>query len=298
MTSKPPDRRSAAALPVAAAAAVPAVAAEVEAGWWAAWRQQHDLAARTALIGAYLPHARLVAAVYYKRRIHDEIGFEDYFQLASLGLVESIDRYLPEQGVLFKTFSTRRMHGAILDGLDAMSEKNRQIAVRRKLQAERLARLADRTQAEGSRSRTVFMPALPAAATGSPAASQARHQENLFRTLAQIGIGTALGILLEDTGMIAGAAAQDQHAVAAAVEVSYFRKTELQHLRGLLRSAVAQLDQAERRVIQAHYLEELAFGEIAATMGVKRARICQLHRQALQKLHQTLAGKTGCDVTM
>ena len=75
---------------------------------WARWRSQGDAHARETLIERHLPYARIVAARYYARRVHDEIEFGDYFQLASLAMVESVDRSLPGEGAQFRTFAARR----------------------------------------------------------------------------------------------------------------------------------------------------------------------------------------------
>lgn len=303
--------------------------ADKEATWWRALRQDQDEQARTALIHAYLPYTRMMAAVYYKRRTHDETGFDDYFQLASMGLMESIDRYDPGKGVSFRTYCARRVHGAILDGLDALSEKNRQIAVRRSLQRERLESLAgsagddgdgfghaeiDGTNLGSSHGQGAGAGAGAAAdgggtpdmirgrsegkgkgkGGGGGGANDIRHQEQLFRHLAQIGIGTALGILLEDTGMVGNPAAQDMRHPGS--DISYFKRTQLQQLRLLLKQSLTQLGSAERAVIQAHYLAQTSFTEIAAEMGVTRGRISQLHQQALKKLRAAVAGRPECDL--
>lgn len=131
---------------------------------WQRWRASRDAGARRRLLAMHLPYARTVAKVYYARRRHDEIGFDDYLQLSLLGMLESFDRFDPRQGTSFRTFASRRMHGSILDGLDAATEKQRQIASRRWLMQ------ADR--------------------------------ECLLRTLATSGFGVAVCQMLQDTGMV------------------------------------------------------------------------------------------------
>lgn len=75
--------------------------------------------------------------------------------------------------------------------------------------------------------------------------------------------------MLEDTGMV-DAQAFDGDAHTPSPEVSYFRKSEIEQLRSVLRSLVDRLTEQQRLVIRHHYLQEAPFDDIAAMMGVTR----------------------------
>src|SRR5207247_5117094 len=94
-----------------------------EAALWRQLRATSDAQAREKLLALHLPYARTLAATFYARRFHDEIEFGDYLQFASVGLLEALDRYDPGRGVQFRTFAARRMQGAILNGLEKLTEK-------------------------------------------------------------------------------------------------------------------------------------------------------------------------------
>ena len=115
------------------------VAPEIDdAALWSRLRGSGDGLARDELLKRHIPYARVVAATLYGRRFHDEIPFDDYLQLARLGMLEAMERFDPERGVQFRTFASRRMHGAILNGLERATEKQQQIAARRRVRAEAL----------------------------------------------------------------------------------------------------------------------------------------------------------------
>ena len=114
-----------------------------EADLWQLWREDGDEQARLRLLDIHLPYARVVAASYYAKRLHDEIEFGDYLQLASLGLIEALGRFDPGFGVQFKTFAARRMHGALLDGIERLTEKQQQIAARLRLEVQRRAAIKE-----------------------------------------------------------------------------------------------------------------------------------------------------------
>jgi len=190
--------------------------------------------------------------------------------------VEAVDRYDPTRGVQFRTFAARRMHGAILNGLERFTEKQQQIAARQRLRAERMQdvkELAAQSAGSGASSGS-------SASSASSAPGQ-QEQRQLLAFVAETGIGLALCWLLEGSGMVDDA--------ARAVSQPFYRSVELRQLRERLVQAVEGLPAQERAVIRSHYLQELPFDQIAATLQLTRGRISQVHRQALTRLRGLLS---------
>jgi RNA polymerase sigma factor for flagellar operon FliA len=235
-----------------------------EAELWSRWRGAHDVCAREKLATMYMGHARIVAATYYARRFHDEIEFADYFQFASVGLMEALDRFDPSVGVQFRTFASRRMHGAILDGVERMTEKQQQISARARLRAERAEAIAGGEAGTGEGS----------------AAPASRVPEQALNFIAEVGLGLALAWLLDGTGMV--------ESREAAEAIPFYRSNEIREARQRVLSAVDALGPQQRRVIRGHYLQERPFEEIAREMGLTRGRISQIHHEALARLRQAL----------
>ncbi|MFV0673477.1 sigma-70 family RNA polymerase sigma factor [Variovorax sp. tm] len=253
---------------------------------WDLWRNEQDQAAREQLICHYLPYARMVAATVYGRRTHNDVEFADYLQLARVGLLEAVDRFEPGQGAQFKTFAAKRVQGAVLNGLARFTEKNQQISVSVRLRQDRLGAVKEAAADEAASEDP----------GGALASASTRSADKLFKYLAEVGIGLALGVMLEDTGMV-DAEAFDGNGQVPSAEVSYFRKTEIIQLRTVLRELVSQLSEQQRLVIRHHYLQEIPFDEIAALMGVTRGRVSQLHRQGLTRLRELLGRDARCDVS-
>ena len=168
-----------------------------------------DAAARDRLVLHYLPFARTLAAVHYRGRIHADAEFDDYLQLARLGLMESVDRYEPERGAQFKTYVAHRIRGALLNGLEKATEKSQQIAARKRLQAERLESVKS-----AALDAAASHPSDEGRATVRGTAARSR-QSTLLAYLAEVGIGIALGVMLEDTGMVAADGESEGRDVAA-----------------------------------------------------------------------------------
>jgi RNA polymerase sigma factor for flagellar operon FliA len=235
-------------------------AALSERALWDAWRDDGDEQARARLLEMHLPYARVVAASYYARRLHDEIDFDDYLQFASTALIDAANRYDPSRGVQFKTFAARRMHGEILDGIECMTEKQQQIAARKRLLVQR------REEA-----RTIAHHASQSASAG----------EKALRFVAEAGLAFALGWLLEGSGLI--------RPVEEEVHVMpFYANSEIRQLTERIASLVKDLPAHERKVIHSHYFQHQPFEEIACEMALSRGRISQIHRSALARLRDSL----------
>jgi RNA polymerase sigma factor for flagellar operon FliA len=234
---------------------------------WQRLRHHADNGARAALIEAYRPFARTVAATYYGRRVTDEIAFDDYHQWSLLGMIESVDRFDPQVGVKFETFASRRMHGRIVDGIESSTEMQQQIAGRRRLRAARLNDIkAMAREKRGPASNQVPVP-----------------DEDLLGYLAEVGMGLAVALMLEGTGM-----AQSE-AIAEARPESGYERVELQQVRSALNTSIGQLNTQEQSVIRSHYLHHHPFEDICTRMQLSKGRISQIHRQALGKLRDMLS---------
>lgn len=248
---------------------------ERESELWSLFRASGDEVLRQQLIAHYLDYARIVAATYYARRNHDEIEFAEYHQLASMALVESIDRYDPGKGAQFRTFAARRMHGAILDGLERLTEKQQQIAVGQRLRQERLQSIKEHSAATS----------VSATSPGGKA-----HADELFRYLAEVGIGIALGCLLDGTGMVAADEATGQ------LPDGVYQRLEIKQLQARIHDMIRNLPPQEQAVITSHYLHEHGFEDIARRMRVTKGRVSQIHRAALQSLRSRLQAGKPVDV--
>ena len=256
-----------------------------QAELWRRLREQCDTDARQRLMDHFMPYARVVAATYYGRRVVDDVGFDDYHQLARMGLIESIDRYDPQGGAQFKTFAARRMHGAILDGLEVSTEKHQQVAAEQRLKRERLAAIKLEAASRAG---------LDADKGSGRGRSAASHADALFKYLSEVGVGLAISYLLDGTGMVA----QDSEATHPQSENLYYQRTELKQLRQRLRELVQQLAAHERTVITRHYLQHHTLDDIALDLNLTKGRISQIHHAALQAMRTQLGRQRRGDVDL
>lgn len=221
------------------------------------WTEFHATAcasARKRIIDFYLPFARILAAKLYAKRTYMELEFMDYFQFASIGLVEAVDRYDPSRGAKFETFAAHRINGAILNGIESLSERQEQIAAKRRM-TDRLESLADEQE-------------------------KSKESTELFRHLAELAIGLAVGFMLEDSGMY--------QAEEALYPDNTYRSVEIKQLRRRILELIEHLPTNEKRVIKYHYLQQIAFEEIGRILGVTKGRVSQIHKDALIRLRNSM----------
>lgn len=223
-----------------------------EAALWSRYRTSRDDTTRQALVTRYTRLVRVIAARAFSQRVSKELEFADYYQFGMVGLLQAIDRFDSTIGVRFESFASLRITGAVLDGVETLSEKQNQVVARQRAIKERAASLSERTH-----SRT-----------------------DLFERLADMAVGLAIGFLLEDTGMYA----PDNGSYG---DNSYCG-IELKLLRRRVQEAVRLLPEQERRVITQHYLQQQAFDEIAAQWSLTRGRVSQVHHSALKRLRTLL----------
>lgn len=224
---------------------------------WHSYAATRDDGARAQLVAAYQGFTRMLAAKVYARRVYTEMEFADYLQYATVGLIESIDRFEPARGIRFETFASTRITGAILNGLESSSEIQEQVAARRRVIGQRLGTLR-----------------------GAPAAPEPDSPAAVFASLAELAIGLAIGFVLEDSGMHMDAQADYAD--------NTYQAVELRQLQARVRAQVGNLPANQQKVIEGHYLQHLAFEEIARAMGLTRGRIAQLHKEALGTLREGL----------
>ena len=240
---------------------------------WRRLRGAADASARGQLLELHMPYARVLAATLYAKRFHDEIEFADYLQLASIGLLEAMDRFDPDRGAQFRTFASRRMRGAVLSGIERLTEKQQQIAARERIRSERV---------ESAKEMAIEI-------SGMSGVASARTPEQLFRYVSEVGVGLALSWMLEGTAMLEATERSESHPFYRSVAIEQFRRRLMQ--------AIDALPVQERFVIRSHYMQEIQFDQIAASMNLTKGRISQIHKQALLRLRTTVTDQGDLDVS-
>lgn len=209
-------------------------------------------AAREKLFSLHYPFARKVASREFMKRRGGDIEFPEFCQMASLGLLEAIDRFDPGHGAPFGAYATHRITGAIRDGLGKLSEVREQVSFRRRTQRDRVDSL------------------------------QSNSAKDPLDALVELAVGLALGFMLEGTTLYVE---QDEISQQPNAYESMAWKEAMQKLA----KAVEGLPEREQTILRRHYFDGLRFEEIGAVVGVTKGRISQIHKAALGLLRKRLS---------
>lgn len=202
----------------------------------------------------YLPYARSIAARLFSTRLRDDVQFDDFMQLACLGLLECVDRFDASRGVSFKTFCTMRIRGNVLSGVERLTDAQAQISFQRRMQRERLASL---------------MP---------------KQSQDPLERLSELASGLAIGFMLSDTGMFQ----TDEHERQDDPGNGGYEAVAWRQERAAAARALDSLPDRMGKVIRYHYLQSLSFTQIAILLGISKGRVSQLHSAGMTLLREKI----------
>jgi RNA polymerase sigma factor FliA len=211
-------------------------------------------------------HAYRLAA-----QLPSSVEIDDLINAGVLGLMDAAAKFDPSRGVKFKTYAELRIRGAMIDGLRELDWVPQ--AVRRKGKELREAR--------------------------------ERLQHQLGREVDDQEVCREIGMDIKElhelreqlSGRSIGTFCESPNQAEGENQVEYYPDSlsngphfqfQKQELRKILAGAIDQLDPKERLVVSLYYFEELTMKEIGAVLGVKEARVSQIHTKAVIHLRRKL----------
>ena len=219
------------------------------------------------LIAEYTPLVRKIAWQVFSR-VSRSSELDDLIQTGLIALIEAARQY-EERGFAFATYATTRIRGAMIDqlrreadvGRSAMAAAKRMQAVRANLEQQLMRAPTPAEMAEAMEMTAEEYFALERSALHGRRASLDEMMEN----------GT---FLLADDRLDAGEAFEQDDLLDA------------------LRACIGRLAEREQLVLQLYFFEELNLHEIGLTLDVSAARVCQIKRDAMEKIDQMMREMT------
>jgi RNA polymerase sigma-B factor len=231
------------------------------------WTQDHDEAARTALVKRFLPLARSLA----RRYARPSVAIEDLEQVACIGLLKSIDRFEPSRGLAFTTFAVPTILGEL---------KHYSRATAWAVHVPRGAQERAGKVEAGVR--------LLSSATGrAPTVGElAQHLGfSSEQVLDGLEIAQAHAALPIDAPR-----ASDGYSGGSYMDLLGNSDPRLAQAETVtLTSAVERLPERERRILHLRFTEDLTQAEIATRVGISQMHVSRLLRTSVQRLSQELA---------
>jgi RNA polymerase sigma factor FliA len=217
---------------------------------------------RDELIERYLPYVRSIAQTIISK-LPAQIDINDLIGYGRIGLIEAVERFDRTRGVSFKTFAYYRIKGAIYDGLRQIGWFSR----------SEFARI--RFEQSANDLMTNY----------SDSNSEVRSQgpEDELNEIEAIfsGIVSAYILSLESSETL------NTVENRATPDEDY----EAKEFRTIIREAISQLPDTERKLIEFYYYHGLTLEEIGNKLGLSKSWTSRLHTKCLQHLCQMLKSK-------
>jgi RNA polymerase sigma factor for flagellar operon FliA len=206
-------------------------------------------------------------------RLPSHVDVEDLIQVGLLGLLQCAQRYDSDRGVKFQTYANRRVQGAMLDYLRSLDWRPRSVRKRSRRLAQAVAAVEQRTGESATEE-----------GLAEEMGMSSPELREWFQDYSSRGEHSTIHIhdrrMEENCDDLLALIADPADSPETAVE-----KVELGQR---LAQAIEKLPENERIVLTLYYYEQQTMREIGRRLGVKQARVSQLHSQALRRLRLRL----------
>ena len=220
------------------------------------------------LVRTHAPMVRRIAWQVHSR-MSSAIALEDLMQIGLLSLVEAAKGF-EDRGAAFGPYAATRIRGAMIDHL------------RREA---RMCRSGMANRRELARARGELENKLHRRATDSEMAEAMGLDPEGYHAKVASSLSQQLDSIEE--------VYSDHDAWFADLAAGADSEYEVSELRRDLAACLAELPEREAMVLQLYFVEELNIDEIGAVLGVGAARVCQIKRSALIRMHKMMSARHG-----
>jgi RNA polymerase sigma factor FliA len=226
---------------------------------------------RDRIIDEFIPVIKHLA---YKvsRGYDDDNLIEDLISAGVMGLLEAMEKFDTQRGIKLNTFAYLRIRGAMIDELRSRDWFPRSVRSKAKKIEEVVRKLENklgRYPREEEVAEALHM-------------DLEQYQSMLkdYGNLSVVSIEDLMEIGEEDRDKIV------QYAIEESEDPGEI--AELREMEHLLATEIDKLPEKQRLVLSLYYREDMNMKEIAKTMGITEARVCQIHSQSIINLRASV----------
>jgi len=235
---------------------------------WKHFKKTGDQETRNELVEAYLPLVRH-AAERLKGKLPMCVDIREMISAGTIGLIDAVDKFDVNRGILFETYCSVRIRGAILDDLRKSDWVPR--AIREK------AHHLDRARLE-----------LAFELGREPADEEIAERMGLspqeFEDLLKdVDVRSQLSI--EGAGAD-GSGDRETQRIELIEDRSLEQPIDAVSMKELREIATRGLSDKEQRIMSMYYFDNMTMKEIGAILGISESRVCQVHGQIVKLLRQ------------
>ena len=228
---------------------------------WSEYKKSLNPEIKEKLIIHYLP---LVRYIVDRLPVADipSVSWDDLISSGVVGLIKAVEKFDPQRGVKFKTYALPRIKGAIIDELRSLDWIPR--SLRRK------AHLLEKT----------YLSLLEES-------GKIPSNKELAKAM-NIEEGELSQLLIEENYFSLCSLDKKRESISSTRTKNPFLIIEEEEEKNILKKAISELSEVERKVIILYYYEELTLREIGKVLKVSESRVSQIHRKALFHLRSQL----------
>lgn len=242
---------------------------ELTAVWEKYLADKSDKKSRDILIVQYIYLVRYTVG-RVKVSLPATISIEDIAGYGVEGLINAIERFLPQKNSRFETYALIRIRGAILDKIRAQDFLPR--SVRKKIKdikqaSEFLKQELGRTPTNTEIANYLDMDV--------DKVSQIMSEDVVVTSIYDKRGSSEDSMEIIDT-------------IEDSTKLNPQERMEEKNVKSDLQRALQRLPERERVLMVLYYQENMTMKEIGETLGMSESRVCQLHAQAIMKLKNIL----------
>ena len=221
------------------------------------------------IVAEFLPKIKSWT-IRLKGTLPDSVDVDDLFSAASIGLIESMDRFDKSRNVSFSTYAERRIKGAKLDSLRNLDFLPRNVRTRLKALDAAVNELSGKLGRKPTVQEIIE--------------NTEYSEEDIYRLM---------GLQENEKMLSLDETVGDSEAASL---VDFVRSTGLtpedevmkNNLTERMAEEIDKLSEKERQVVTLYYYEELTMKEVAEVLDITESRVSQIHTSAMQKLKRRL----------
>ena len=240
---------------------------------WRRFVKTKDHEIRDYFVIKYAPLVKYVAGKV-SMGMPQNIEFDDLVSYGIFGLIDAINKFDPNRGIMFKTYAMTRIRGAIFDELRSIDWVPRSIRQKAK-QIEQVI-----SDLENKLGRTV---------EDEEVANELGVTNEEFQSLLNKLSGTSI-LSLNDICYLGDDS--DELSILETLEAPEDMKPDIliekEEIRDYIVDAIKRLPDKEKKVIVLYYYEDLTLKEIGKVLEVTESRVSQLHTKAIMRLRGRL----------
>jgi len=252
------------------------IAAEREKGLWNEYQCSRSKCIRDSLVEQYAPLVKYVAGKV-AANLPSSVEYDDLVGYGVFGLFDAIEKFNPEKHVKFKTYAVTRIRGAMYDHLREMDWVPRSVRQKAKDIEHAVMVLEARLGRPASDSEI--------------AVSMGLCDEEFSKLMSKV----SSTVIMSLNDIWNSGSDSDKVCIGESIEsprgMNPDSSVEKEEIRRVIKQAINELPEKEKKVLVLYYYENLTLREIGKILDVTESRVSQLHTKAIIRLKGKL---TGC----